>query len=462
MIEETRENSFNALVKGMVSRNISRRQAFKWLGGVALLGGGLASIPGVARAAQGDNKEEEAVNTAFDKTLADTWTSRTLAHAHYGGADFGECATTSERITVGDADSWYQEWNETADRVYAIGEESEGKGHKVSAREAYLRASNYYRTSYVPLYGAPVDSRLVEAFDKETDAFQRAAALFDPPVEPVEIPYEDTTLPGYFYRVDDSGEQRPTLMGQGGYDSTIQESHFAHAVAAVSRGYNVLTFDGPGQARALFKEDLHMRPDWENVVTPVVDYALSRPEVDPERVALSGPSFGGYLVPRAASGEHRLAAIIADPGQWDMLEAIKQTLSKLGISQEVVDRLPDVDEKDLEPFFEAVDKSPQLTWSLKKRNLLVHGVDSIMDFIRLTPEYSLSDRVDEIRCPTLVTSAESDPIAGFADKLYEALTSPKTLVRFTNDEGAGEHVEMNGRRLFHQRAYDWLDETLEV
>jgi hypothetical protein len=209
--------------------------------------------------------------------MAGEWTSRALAHAIYGGADFGECRTTSGRVAIGDADSWYREWNETADRVYKIAESSEAKGHKVSAREAYLRASNYYRTSYPFFYGAPVDSRLVEAFDKETAAFRRAAALFDPPVEPVEIPYEGTTLPGYFYRVDDSSERRPTLIATNGYDSTIQEMHFAHAVAAVRRGYNCLTFDGPGQGRALIKENLHMRPDWENVVAPVVDYALSRP-----------------------------------------------------------------------------------------------------------------------------------------------------------------------------------------
>lgn len=57
-----------------------------------------------------------------------------------------------------------------------------------------------------------------------------------------------------------------------------------------------------------------MRPDWEHVVTPVVDYARSRSEVDPDQIALIGWSFGGYLAPRAASGEHRLAACIADPG----------------------------------------------------------------------------------------------------------------------------------------------------
>ncbi len=402
------------------------------------------------------------MNTVFDKAMADEWTSRARAHAVYGGADFGECTTTAGRVAIGDADSWYQEWNETADRISKIGEVSEAKGHKVSAREAYLRASNYYRTSYPFFYGAPVDPRLGEAFDKETAAFRRAAALFDPPVEPVEIPYEGTTLPGYFYQVDNANERRPTLIGGSGYDSTIQESHYAHAVAAVHRGYNCLTFDGPGQGRALIKENLHIRPDWENVVAPVVDYALSRPEVDPERVALVGWSFGGYLAPRAASGEHRLAACIADPGQWDMLEAIKGMFAQFGMSKEVVDSLPDVDSKALEPFFEAVDNSPQLTWTFKQRGLWVHGVDSLMDWLRITPQYSLSDRIDGIRCPTLVTWAESDPVAGFAEKLYEALSCPKTLVRFTNAEGAGDHCEMDARTLFHQRTFDWLDETLEV
>jgi len=411
---------------------------------------------------QGAATKGEDVKTVFDKSMSDDWTHRALAHAVYGGADFGECMTTSRRIAEGDGDSWYQEWIGTAERVSTIAEASEAEGHRVSAREAYLRASNYYRTSYPFFYGAPVDPRLIEAFDKETAAFRRAAALFDPPVEPVEIPYEGTTLPGYFYRVDDSNERRPTLIATNGYDSTIQEMHFAHAVAAVRRGYNCLTFDGPGQGRALIKQNLHMRPDWENVVTPVVDYALSRPEVDPERVTLIGWSLGGYLAPRAASGEHRLAACIADPGQWDMLEAMKGMFARFSVPQEIVDHLPDVDPKVLQPVFEAIEASPQLTWTFKQRALWVHGVDSMMDYLRITPQYRLSDRADKIRCPTLITWAENDPIAGFAEKLYEALTCPKMLLRFTNAEGAGDHCEVNARTLFHQRAFDWLDGTLEV
>ena len=72
-----------------------------------------------------------------------------------------------------------------------IGDKSAAAGHAVSGREAYLRASTYYRTSYFPLYGKPVDPCLVEAFERETDAFQKAAPLFSPPIEVLEIPFED-------------------------------------------------------------------------------------------------------------------------------------------------------------------------------------------------------------------------------------------------------------------------------
>jgi hypothetical protein len=72
--------------------------------------------------------------------------------------------------------------------------------------------------TYPFLFGAPVDRRLIEAFDREVEAFERTAALFEPPVESVEIPYEGTTLPGYFYRVDDSGQPRPTIIATNGYD----------------------------------------------------------------------------------------------------------------------------------------------------------------------------------------------------------------------------------------------------
>jgi hypothetical protein len=56
------------------------------------------------------------------------------------------------------------------------------------------------------------------------------------------------------------------------------------------RGYNVLAVDGPGQGGALHLQKLVMRPDWEAVITPVVDYALARREIEPGRIAGFGYS----------------------------------------------------------------------------------------------------------------------------------------------------------------------------
>lgn len=392
----------------------------------------------------------------IDDPLYDRFASRALCHALYGGADFGECFITARQITPADPDSWHRGWTATADRVFEIAEGCAASGHAVSAREAYLRASNYYRTAYLPLFGAPVDPRAVAAFDREAEAFRKAAALMKPVAEAVEIPFEGTRLPGYFHRADESGLPRPTLIATNGYDATVHEAYFAHAVPAVRRGYHCLTFDGPGQGRALIKQGLVMRPDWENVVRPVVDYLLARPEVDPRRVALIGWSFGGYLAPRAASGEPRLAACIADPGQWDLLDGLR---AGLPLPPEARERLPDISPADLEGLQQYVRSNPYLTWTLR-RALWVHGLDSPADYIRVAAEYSLVGRAERIRCPTLVAWADGDPIARFAERLYAALQCPKALVRFTAAEGAGGHCEETARSLFHQRTFDWLDDVL--
>jgi alpha-beta hydrolase superfamily lysophospholipase len=440
----------------------SRRSVIKLVTGLALGTEGALGIGTPANARQQAPSNTRGggrpMNLMFDDPMYERQASWILAQALYGGADFGECLTTAKRIREGDAASWYRAWTETADRVFKIAEECAANGHVVSAREAYLRASTYYRASYIFLFGAPVDPLLVAAFDREVDTFLKAAALFDPAIEPVEIPFEGTTLPGYFYRVDNSGRPRPTVIATNGYDSTIQQMHFGHAVAAVRRGYNCLLFDGPGQGRVLIKQGLPIRPDWETVVTPVVDYALSRPEVDPKRLALVGWSFGGYLAPRAASSEQRLAALIADPGQWDMLEAVKEFLTALPEAK--LNHPETLTDADLQPYTDQIMEDLSLRWTFVQRGFWVHGVSSLREYVQAFAQFKLSKVVGEISCPTLITQAESDPVAAYADKLYAALRCPKTLIRFTDEEGAGDHCESMARSLYHQRAFDWLDDAL--
>jgi predicted alpha/beta-fold hydrolase len=101
-------------------------------------------------------------------------------------------------------------------------------------------------------------------------------------------------------------------------------------------------------------------------------------------------------------------------------------------------------------------------WSIVQRAFWVHGSDSLADYLRVAKDYELSSVVDRIRCPTLVTQAENDPVSRFAGRLYDALTCPKELLRFTEAEGAGDHCEAMARSLFHQKCFDWLDENLGV
>ena len=242
---------------------------------------------------------------------------RTIAETYYKGADIGECLSTAYRIKEGDFESWYTEWFETAKRVHGNADESLALGHKISAREAYLRASNYYRVAEFLLID-PEDSRIQTTWGSSKECFSKAARLFLPEFEPVEIPYEGTTLPGYFYKVDDSKSSRPTLIVHGGFDSTAEELYTFAAVPALERGYNCLTFEGPGQGGVIRKQKIPFRYDWERVVTPVVDYALTRTDyVDPKRIALMGLSMGGYLAARAVAFEHRIAACILNDGVFD-------------------------------------------------------------------------------------------------------------------------------------------------
>jgi alpha-beta hydrolase superfamily lysophospholipase len=395
-----------------------------------------------------------------DHPLWEEFGTRLLYTAGYGGADFGEVLTTMQRIGDGDADAWHREWAATAQRVAGEAAASEAAGHAVSARDAYLRAAAYHRASYQPLYGAPVDPRLAESFEQESAALAAMAqAPCDPRVELVEIPYETAPLPGLFASAGDG--PRPTIVHTNGYDSDLTEMYAAHVPAAVARGYHVLLFDGPGQGRNLIRDGLTIRPDWEAVVRPVIDWVLERPDVDPDRVVLAGWSFGGYLAPRAAAFEPRLAALIADPGQWDQRDGL---LARLPLSDEQKAAFPAIDPHVLDPmedYLRSADADPSMRWRLLQRGLWVHGKQTLFDYLADLVRFELSPVAGQIACPTLLTQAEGDPLAAGATTLFDALTvERKALVRFGAAEGAGGHCEGTARRLYHQRVFDWLDETL--
>ena len=394
---------------------------------------------------------------------AEFWyeTLRMFGAGEYGASSFGEVLAISKTIKAGDYDSWYDAWNAAGDR---LAEEADGqlaRGHKVSARDNYLRAANNYRSSEFFLHATPEDPRVVRAYSRQIETYKAAGRLFDVPIEPVEIPYEATSLPGYFHRVDQSDRPRPLLIMHTGFDGSAEEMHWSGARAAVERGYNVLAFDGPGQSGPLHRENLPFRPDWEKVVTPVVDYALKQKGIDPSRIALLGTSMGGELAPRAAAFEPRLAACIANDGVYDFAAAflaMPPAQQDSFVAQIKAPPGPSL----LDPTLIGMAKaSPVARWFFAN-GTWAFGVNSPREFLRKVLDYNLRDGVAEkIRCPTLVCDAEDDLyLGGQAGELFSHLTCKKTLLRFTKAEGAAAHCQMGAGRLAFARIFDWLDETL--
>lgn len=388
-----------------------------------------------------------------------------LGGTYERAADIGECYAVASQIKDFDYESWVTAWRTMADRVHEIAGASDAKGHKVSAREAYLRAATYYGQAAFFVEGTSDPSQLVpmwEAHRASADAF---FARLDPSAESVTIPYEDTTLPGYALTVDDSGKPRPWLIMNNGSDGTVTDMWVQGAAAALRRGYNALIFDGPGQGAALYRQHLSFRPDWEKVITPVVDWLLTRDDVDAKRIAILGISQGGYWVPRALAFEHRIAAGIFDPGVFDVSTSFTAQMPPDLLTALKTLKGAELDQvkKELDQGVEeAAAQSPQLRYTLDSR-MRPYGANSFADVIIKVLDYNLNGVADKIRCPALIADPEGEQFwPGQSEHVYEALQSPKQLVHFTAAEGADLHCEPKANGLRTQAYFDWLDETLGI
>jgi alpha-beta hydrolase superfamily lysophospholipase len=293
------------------------------------------------------------------------------------------------------------------------------------------------------------------------NAFDRAMALSDPPVEQVAVPYEGTQIPAYLIRaVGHENDVRPLVLAGTGWDATVTETYFGFGLAAAQRGYHVLMHDGPGQGKLLIDEGLPLRHDWEHVITAVVNAAETIDVADQSRIVCEAWSLGGYLAPRAASYEHRLAACIADPGEYELFSGMKPLCHALGLSAENVARLPELDPEDEALLMRAIDSERGLAWKISKRGFWTNGTPNLQSWLEEMTKWTVADCAAQITCPTLVTVADDDPAGVGAQTLYDALTCPKQLLHFSAADGAGMHCEMMNRSLLNRRVFDWLDETL--
>ncbi|MFF9564531.1 alpha/beta hydrolase family protein [Leifsonia sp. NPDC014704] len=381
----------------------------------------------------------------------------TIGQAFSGAADIGEVLAAVEGVGEKDHDGWFRAWLVLGDRIAAQADASASAGHAVSAAGAYLRAASYYATALNAVASLPTEDELLPTFRKHRAAWDRWVDLVDRDIARVEIPYEDTRLPGYLFRAPGTaGDDRPLLVVVNGSDGALTSLWSSAVSGALARGYHALVFDGPGQQSMLFERNVPFRPDWEAVLTPVLDFVRGQDGVDADRVALYGISQAGYWVPRALAFEHRFAAAIADPGVVDVstswTEHLPANMRKL------------LDEGQDEKF----DRDMQMgmkfshelayTWKFRARP---YGTTGYAETMRAVLQYNVTEVAGRITTPLLITDPEHEQFwPGQSEQLASLTPGVSTLVKFTEAEGADFHVQPLARALTEQRMFDWLDDRL--
>jgi dienelactone hydrolase len=389
-------------------------------------------------------------NETFDFEM---W--RVLGMTRTYGSDIAEVLTIAEKIIPGDFESWYNEFTGLADHINATLPDS---AHPVSLRNALFRASNYYRSADFFLHGNPADPRIDEIWTKQQICFDKAISLMDVPGERIEIKAAGFRIPAIIYRPSNDSKPRPTLLLCNGYDGSQEEMLHVFGFGALERGFNVITFEGPGQPTVVRKQKLGFIAEWEKVVTPVVDYCQNLHDVNTSKIVLVGYSFGGFLAPRAAAQEHRLAAIACVDGLFDIYKAFSKSFPP------ALQQLHD--EKKQEAFDSIVHKAMkeednvQLRWGVEQ-GCWAFCTDSPYEFLERTRAMSMKGLAGNITCPVLVCDAESDHFfAGQPQQLADAIGTNATYMKFTSVDSAQEHCHVGATDFATAKIMDWIEGIL--
>ncbi|KAF7165738.1 hypothetical protein CNMCM6106_001814 [Aspergillus hiratsukae] len=420
----------------------------------------------------------------FPSTFFNFEFTRVLGTIPFGGAELAECLDAAANIVNDDPESWHQAWLTQAEKAEALATEALAHGDKIAAREAFLRASNYFRASQYMFNDRPdtPDPRVKQFFARSVAMFRQALPFFEHETHLLRIPYRDGVhLQGYLFIPDGpsntSNSSFPIVVCCGGADSTSEELYFLFGASGCKRNYAVLLFDGPGQGHSLREQKLTMRPDWESVTTPVLDYicqlAGQNPHwrLDTSRIALAGVSMGAYYALRGAADPRIKACVSIDPF-YDMFDLATSRMPpwfiRAWLAGWITDGMFNATWRTLSRF------NYQLKWELT-HVMWIFGQPSAAAAMREMRRYTLDvgdDReqyLRRVKCPVLVSGAAhtiytAPEISTMRVKqALDHLPDSKRQVWIAREPGdGGLQGKVGAWRLLQQRMFQFLGEQLDV
>jgi pimeloyl-ACP methyl ester carboxylesterase len=371
-----------------------------------------------------------------------TWNLATMMTLGMGGqmSEIDEACRAlrqvSDRPDSAALEDWHQAWARLSERIAALAEEDAKEGFDFSAGGKYLRATAYAMTSERMM--GHKDHRRLAVYKRMLDLFRKGAVLRSEPVEWVEIPYKDTSLPALFVKANGDAPA-PCMIHFDGLDVMKELLYLSQLPAEFRRrGVSTLIVDHPGVGEALRLRNLKTLPETEVPARAAIDYLQTRSDVDPQCIGIIALSLGGYYAPRAAAFENRLKCCVAWGAIWDWWELRgKRGLNSSG-------------EPSVSNFGEHV------AW--------VFGVDTFEQAMEIAKRFSLVDIIDRITCPLLVVHGANDRQVPLwtAEKTYAgAVNSPNRKLKvFSLAEGGSEHCSVDNWSINHDYIANWVASVL--
>ena len=367
-----------------------------------------------------------------------------LSAAPWMGIEIDEVHRVGRALTdrVGDDHAWFEEWTRMGERIEARGRAARETGHNLTAASCFMRASRYYQTGERFIH--PRSQHSMEVYTRSVQIFQDAAALIrHPRIEPVEVPYEGTSLPALLVHPDPAAagsKPAPCMVFFDGFDVT-KELQYGYGVPDLAaRGVDCLIVDGPGNGESVRYRNLPLIAETERYGTAAYEYLAGRSEFDAKRIGVMALSLGGYYAPRAAALEPRFACCVAWGAQWDYHAIWAKRLDELASGRVLSLSVP----------------PEHLQWVL--------GVSSNEAALKKLEAFRLDGIVQKMKCPFLLLHGAGDeqiPLA-LAEKCFAAVGSKeKTLKVFQREEGGFHHCQVDNVTLGVHTMWDWIEDVLE-
>ncbi len=368
------------------------------------------------------------IDFLFPNHVMGTHTLRLVAESQQGGGDVFDIARLCRDIEPGDKKGWERAWLDMARRTEDLAREALSKGHEHTAMQFFFHANQYYRMSDTLLTIEENDVR-AERFKMCQANFRAAAALHKPPVEVITVRCGDEEYDGYFChpKYPASG-QWPAVFLIGGADAFAEEIFFSGR-QVLEYGWALLLVDTPGRGSSMYVKGITTRPDYEVPAKACIDYLVSRPEVDPDRIGLIGISMAGYYAPRLAAFDPRIKALVGWSGCYSVLDDLYDFCEHL---QPVVQRL-------------------------------LGGVTDEVARERLK-DFTMEGVAQNITCPTLITHGAADRLMRLegAKRLYDEVGSEDKTLQIYEDVQSGGAIHCSHDYWGHNVPFmlDWMQDRL--